>query len=168
MKPFAVASLVLSALAALAACGSSSKSSPGACRTDPPASHRASASTCPSHESDASADSGAGFCAPPHDACLADSDCGGTDVCDCESPRCTEPFAVSGNVCLLGNCHVDSDCACGFCAADSSCGGVDGYYCTTPGDECSTDADCQGGAMARQCHWSTDHWACVEAVGCPG
>jgi hypothetical protein len=105
---------------------------------------------------------------PPHDACLVDSDCGTTGVCECESPRCAEPFAVAGNVCVPGNCRVDADCACGFCAADTGCGGIGGYWCTTVHDECSTDMDCADGGPATQCRWSTDHWACVEGMGCPG
>jgi hypothetical protein len=141
----------------------------GTCRAEPPTMHRPSASMCPSHETDAGVDSGGvGVCSPPHDACLADSDCGSTGVCDCEAPRCTEPFGTMGNVCVTSNCRVDSDCPCGFCAADTSCGGIDGYYCTTPHDECSTDTDCQDGGAFTQCRWSTDHWACVEGMGCPG
>jgi hypothetical protein len=140
----------------------------GSCRTEPPTTHRPSASTCSSHETDAGVDSGFVGCMPPHDACLVDSDCGSTGVCDCETPRCTEPFAVAGNVCLPSNCRIDSDCACGFCAGEPSCGGIDAYYCTTPHDECSTDADCQDGGMFTQCRWSTDRWACVEGMGCPG
>jgi hypothetical protein len=140
----------------------------GTCRTEPPTNHRPSAATCPPHESDAGADSGMVGCMSPMDACLVDSDCGATGVCECETPRCTEPFAVRGNVCLPSNCRVDSDCACGFCAGEPSCGGIDAYYCTTPHDECSTDADCQDGGSFTQCRWSTDHWACVEGMGCPG
>ncbi len=140
----------------------------GSCRTAPPTIHRPTTSACTSNETDAGADSGIPGCMPPHDACLVDSDCGTTGVCDCEQPRCTEPFAVAGNVCLSANCRVDSDCACGFCAGDQSCAGLDGYFCTTPQDECSTDADCQSGGSAMQCHWSTDRWACVAAQGCPG
>jgi len=141
----------------------------GTCRTEPPTLHRPAASACPSHVSDAGADSGVVGCMPPHDACLVDSDCGSTGgVCDCESPRCAEPFAVAGNVCVSSNCRVDSDCGCGFCAGDTSCGGIDAYHCTTPHDTCSTDADCQDGGTLTQCRWSTDHWACVEAMGCPG
>jgi hypothetical protein len=140
----------------------------GTCRTEPPTVHRPSATTCPSHETDAGSDSGFVSCMTPHDACLVDSDCGTTGVCDCESPRCTEPFAVSGNVCVPSDCHVDSDCACGFCAGDTSCGGLDAYHCTTPQDECSTDADCQDGGPLTECHWSTNHWACVQGMACPG
>jgi hypothetical protein len=140
----------------------------GTCRTEPPTSHRPSAATCPSHESDAGTDAGMIGCMSPMDACLVDSDCGSTGVCECETPRCTEPFAVRGNVCLPSNCRVDSDCACGFCAGEPSCSGVDAYYCTTPQDECSTDADCQDGGSFTQCRWSTTHWACVEGMGCPG
>jgi hypothetical protein len=140
----------------------------GTCRTEPPPQHRPAASACPSHETDAGADSGVVSCMTPHDACLVDSDCGSTGVCDCEAPRCAEPFAVAGNVCVPADCRVDSDCACGFCAADTSCGGIDAYHCTTPRDECSTDADCQDGGALGQCRWATDHWGCVEAMGCPG
>jgi hypothetical protein len=140
----------------------------GTCRTEPPTLHRQAVSACPSHVSDAGADSGLVGCMPPHDGCLVDSDCGSTGVCDCESPRCAEPFAVAGNVCVSSDCRVDSDCACGFCAGDTSCGGIDAYHCTTPHDTCSTDADCQDGGTLTECRWSTDHWACVEAMGCPG
>jgi hypothetical protein len=140
----------------------------GTCRTEPPTVHRPSASTCLSHTSDAGVDSGIPSCMPPHDACLVDSDCGSSGVCDCETPRCAEPFAVSGNVCVPSDCRVDSDCACGFCAGDASCGGLQAYHCTTPRDECSTGADCQDGGTLTQCQWSTDHWACVQGMGCPG
>jgi hypothetical protein len=105
---------------------------------------------------------------PPHDACLVDSDCGDAGVCLCETPRCVVPFPVAGNVCLGGNCRVDSDCACGFCAGEMSCGGIDGFWCTTPQDECSTDGDCQDGGSFTQCRYQTDHWACVQGMGCPG
>jgi hypothetical protein len=140
----------------------------GACRAEPPSYHRPSAMACPSHETDAGRDSGILGCDPPHDACLVDSDCGGSGVCDCEDPRCTHPFATTGNVCLLGNCRVDSDCACGFCAAELTCGGLAGYWCTTPLDECATNADCQDGGTGSVCGWSMDHWACGPATPCPG
>ncbi len=140
----------------------------GTCRTTPPTLHRPAAAACEAHVSDAGADTGVGPCMQPHDACLVDSDCGSTGVCDCETPRCTVPFPIAGNVCVPSDCRIDSDCACGYCAADRSCGGVDSYHCTTPRDECSTDADCQDGGSFTQCRWSTDHWACVQGMGCPG
>jgi hypothetical protein len=140
----------------------------GSCRTAPPTLHRPSAATCSAHVSDAGADSGVGACMAPHDDCLVDSDCGSSGVCDCEEPRCTVPFAVAGNVCVPSDCHVDSDCPCGFCAGDVWCGNIQSYHCTTPHDECSTDTDCQDGGTLTQCRWSTDHWACVEGMGCPG
>jgi hypothetical protein len=141
----------------------------GACRTAPPTVHRPSAGgTCPSHTSDAGADAGMTGCMPPHDACLVDSDCGATGVCECQQPRCTFPFPAYGNVCVPGDCRIDSDCACGYCAADISCGGTNAYHCTTPHDECSTDGDCQDGSSFTQCRWSTDRWACVQGMGCPG
>jgi hypothetical protein len=140
----------------------------GTCRTEPPTVHRPTAATCPSNAPDAGTDSGVPSCMAPKDACLADSDCGATGVCDCQTPRCSVPFPVSGNVCVPSDCRVDSDCTCGFCAGDTSCGQLQGYHCTTPQDECSTDTDCQDGGPFTQCHWSTDHFACVEGVGCPG
>jgi hypothetical protein len=139
----------------------------GVCRTDPPTYHRPSAAACPSHSPDAGFDSGLVDC-PPNDACLVDSDCADAGVCECNTPHCVEPFGVSGNVCLPSNCHVDSDCACGFCAGEQSCGGIDAYYCTTPLDECATDADCRQDGSYASCRWKTDHWGCVPAMGCPG
>jgi hypothetical protein len=130
--------------------------------------HRPSASTCPAHVPDAGSDASTPGCMPPHDACLVDSDCGSSGVCDCQEPRCSHPFPSTGNVCVPSDCRVDSDCACGYCAADVSCAGTSAYHCTTPHDECSTDADCEDGGTFSQCHWSTDHWACIEGMACPG
>jgi hypothetical protein len=137
------------------------------CHSESPTYHRPSASACPSHETDAGPDSGIVGCMPPHDACLVDSDCGDSGVCDCEEPRCSHPFATTGNVCLPGNCRVDSDCACGFCAGATSCTGLGGYWCTTPLDECSTNGDCQDAGALTVCQWSTDRWACAQAAPCP-
>ena len=141
----------------------------GACRTAPPTLHRPTASACPSHETDAGVDSGLPRCGSPHDFCLVDSDCGSTGVCECLTPACTAPINTRGNVCVTpSDCHVDSDCACGFCAADTGCYGIDAYHCTTPYDECSTAADCPEGGTLTQCRWSIDHWACIARMACPG
>ena len=61
------------------------------------------------------------------------------------------------NTCKAGNCRVDKDCGggSGFCSPSlGQCGnyaGVVGYYCHTPQDKCTDDADCaaQGGGDCR-------------------
>jgi hypothetical protein len=104
-----------------------------------------------------------------YDDCFADQDCpsGNIDspgVCECEGG-----FRADNNVCLSGNCHVDSDCDPleGFCSPSlGQCGNYAkfvGYYCHTPGDECLDDSDCgDGGYSAGYCAFmpTVGHWQC--------
>jgi hypothetical protein len=61
------------------------------------------------------------------------------------------------NTCKAGNCRVDKDCGggAGYCSPTlGPCGnyaGVVAYYCHTPQDKCTDDADCaaQGGGDCR-------------------
>lgn len=103
------------------------------------------------------------------DECLVDSDCGNTGLCACA--RFASPTGSGGsggaggsnapvaggqsgaagagafarNICLPGNCRVDSDCGTnGYCVASfGPCGGIDGYYCHTANDSCmNASEDC--------------------------
>ncbi len=144
----------------------------GTCRAD--VQHRPSAQTCPSHADSGVADAGTGGCGPaptPSDACFSDSDCSGahgaTGDCVCQSPAsesCGTP-PVTGNACVPATCHVDSDCSgCGLCRVEQSCGLVTGYYCESPADQCSSNADCGSGF----CTFDGDHFACQNDVACAG
>lgn len=144
----------------------------GTCRLD--VVHRATASACPSNADAGLIDAGPSTCGQivvPHDACLTDGDCAGAHgamgVCVCQSPRgegCGVP-AVTGNVCVPADCHVDSDCSpCAQCRAEQSCGVTTGYYCGSPADECSSNADCGSGF----CTFQGDHFACQNNVACAG
>lgn len=107
-----------------------------------------------------------------YDACLSDTQCGGSSVCECEGG-----FRSDHNVCLKSECQLDSDCkgasaacgAIGFCSPSlGSCGHYAkavGYFCHTPKDECTDDTDCAGnGQFGQKPYCSFDsavgHWKC--------
>lgn len=144
------------------------------CRPVPP-SHRATAATCASN-GDAGVATCGGGTMTAHDACLTDSDCGATGVCVCQKVDSTGPAPcgvspVLGNVCAPSNCRTDADCpVCGACIPEESiCGGVDGYFCETPQDTCTTNADCTAQPNG-QCTYNqtAKAWACRYDIGCPG
>lgn len=114
-----------------------------------------------------------------YDRCAKDGDCGqSTGVCQCRA-------AAEGgaNVCRQGNCRTDGDCGVtgkGFCSPsatgiDATCrtgipSGSFGYFCHTPSDECSNDADCAKGVTGQgACIYDLNkvHWACVT-LQCTG
>jgi hypothetical protein len=153
--------------------GSEGGAEAGACLTS--VVHRGSATPCPSHADAGVIEAGASTCGQtltPQDACLSDGDCAGahgaSGVCVCQGPAgegCGTP-PITGNACVPSNCHVDSDCAasCGLCRVEQSCGLVTGYYCGSPADTCSSNADCGGGF----CTFQGDHFACRSDVACAG
>jgi hypothetical protein len=115
-----------------------------------------------------------GRCDPPrgfdasactYDACFADGDCAKGEVCNCDS--------YYGNVCLPGNCHVDSDCPSGTCSPSPDVtvcspgfpGRPVGFYCHTPEDECTADEQCQCNGAVGACAWqpTVARWACADA-----
>ena len=101
-----------------------------------------------------------------YDRCFADADCDG--VCECGGG-----FRSDNNVCLGGDCQVDSDCGPnGFCSPSfGDCGAytdVVAYYCHTPEDECVDDADCEGESQfgfAPYCAFNpgAGRWACSDS-----
>lgn len=135
--------------------------------------HRATSDVCASNEGGDGGviETGCGGTFTPHDECTNDEQCasahGASPVCACQAARGMGCGAgiVYGNVCVPANCHVDTDCTkCGECREESECGIVSGYYCATPLDECSTNADCGTGL----CRFKGDHWACETNVACAG
>jgi hypothetical protein len=118
-------------------------------------------------------------CTPPEnngvptcesDECSSDTDCGKGAICECGTS--TSPGRYP-NVCLPGNCQVDSDCGCGYCSPSdgTSCGaygGVVGYYCHVAQDECTNDDECTdagNGYCAFQP--TTNRWSCFYSF-CAG
>ncbi len=98
-----------------------------------------------------------------YDSCFADSDCG-TGVCHCEGG-----WSADNNTCkTAGNCRVDSDCGEGsYCSPSlGSCGdygGVEGWFCRTCEDECTSDADCPdnvNGGGRGFCGFDGEKWSC--------
>jgi hypothetical protein len=114
-----------------------------------------------------------------YDLCAQDSDCTTGGPCACGNST-GDAGALSndtlGDICLGGNCQVDSDCDGGeFCSPSfGSCGnyyGVVAYYCHTPEDECTNDDECVDDTQpgAGFCMYSPDvsHWLCqyTQCVG---
>jgi hypothetical protein len=108
---------------------------------------------------------GPAICSCTIDACVTDSDCPQGQTCACHGSPYTYSF---GNQCVPSNCRVDADCGPGgFCSPSvaSQCGpGAGdfclGYYCHTPKDTCTNDADC-GAAKACIYSYSASAWQCV-------
>ncbi len=103
-------------------------------------------------------------CSCEYDACFADADCPGGDVCACSG-------VFSGNACVSGSCRVDADCgAGGFCSptVDHCSGVITGYFCRTAKDTCTDDKDC-GDLYAEHCARDpgTGVWGCQSSDGCP-
>jgi hypothetical protein len=103
-----------------------------------------------------------------YDSCFADSQCPGEDVCVCGGQA---SVGRPPNYCSQGGCRVDSDCGPGgYCSRSyyPCSGGLAGYYCHTPGDECTSDAQCSSG-LGSVCEWSATSmaWTCVQQT-CPG
>jgi len=106
-----------------------------------------------------------------YDECFEDDDCGGASICAC---RVAESFGF--NRCFLGNCVVDDDCGAGgwcspsavhldpTCMSGISPGSV-GYFCHSPDDECTDDADC-GADYVAACVFSVEavHWVCQDLL----
>lgn len=156
-----------------------------------PAMHRATAAACAPLGPDAScsADGGAkgecatnsdctgavnprcavypprGICVCQADDCQSDIDCPafgdhGAGVCTCHS--------ASLNTCVDGACHADADCGPhGYCSPtfDPCSKELTGYFCHTPDDTCTDDADCPG----TPCIFlpMESQWRCVRPPPCP-
>ena len=128
-----------------------------------PKSHRPSATDCPSSLDDGGVDGGT--------TCTSDSECGGT-VCECgQDFICFKD--PQKNTCLdEGNCLIDSDCGksgfCSFSTDGAYCGMYrpPGYFCHTPADLCSDDADCprdDTGPNSCQFMRELGRWQCMAA-----
>jgi hypothetical protein len=102
------------------------------------------------------------------DQCLADSDCGAGNVCEC--PGAGGGAVRLGNTCIATSCQVDSNCgANGVCSASTGyCGNVQGYYCHSSSDECLTNYDCCGSTPECAYQPTLGHWACQQATLCAG
>jgi hypothetical protein len=106
-------------------------------------------------------------CRCTYDECTSDTSCALGDVCACHGSAYSDG---AGNVCVPGNCRVDSDCgAHGYCSptAAMGCGeATAGYYCHTPTDQCIDDSDC-GGSLST-CAWSSSdsRWECRMVAVC--
>jgi hypothetical protein len=139
------------------------------CLGESDAAHRAEATACASNKND-----DAGCDIVPHDQCLTDSNCGANQDCLCQTPiPAGQPCPAgvgnpSGNVCIPSNCRVDSDCSpCGLCQAEFSCGNITGYYCQTPGDECTPTGPGQD-YDGNGCTFVSGRWVSGSLPLCPG
>lgn len=120
---------------------------------------------------------GSTTCSYPDRNCTDDSDCDAAANGKCIAPiqnvrceyyDCVEDADCSDNqrcacpTCVPSACKSDSDCEGGTCLLSSRCGLPEGYFCTTPDDECVTSADCDG----MDCAHDIDRWRCTN-TSCP-
>jgi hypothetical protein len=131
-----------------AACGPESCLPEGACRTTGDCDSAAGYDCVPPGTPDA-----CGTCFDGMDECLADDDCGATEVCvKRDEPCLCHPYWA----CVPG-CTADEGCAEGEACVDGHCGPA----------PCDTDEDCPGlfscsdaGICVRR--------ACTDDTACPG
>jgi hypothetical protein len=103
-------------------------------------------------------------CHCAYDTCTEDDVCKG-GPCACHGST----YLSGGNVCAPGNCQTDADCgATGFCSpslSPNSCYSLAGYYCHTPSDQCTDDADCQN-SSGTQCMYdvAARRWQCQQTI----
>jgi hypothetical protein len=95
-----------------------------------------------------------------YDECFASGDCRTGGPCDCAT------YDEAPNHCMAGNCKYDQDCADGLRCSPSYgfCGPpLDGYYCHTPDDLCSSDDDCE---LGDSCIYepAASHWLCMNVT----
>jgi hypothetical protein len=113
-------------------------------------------------------------CACRYDACLTDDDCAAGTDCSCDAQRGGAGASGNPTVCVPSNCRTDADCGTRYCSPSigRACGGVDGWYCHTADDECTTDADCPAGTAPDRgvCVYSHElaHWSCSTVPFCAG
>jgi len=149
------------------------------------ASHRATASACPSNrppgsasclnnrfcDADTQCEAGTngrcntlpqivGMCSDrcTYDECFTDDDCGSGRACLCG----VDPLwsASVGNSCVYAECRIDADCADGYQCSLSfapACGTSPGYACHTSQDTCVDSTDCPSG---YPCAFDGTKWAC--------
>jgi hypothetical protein len=125
------------------------------CETDADCTDSASLATVPRH------------CLPSHecsyDECVRDEDCGATGICSCRGTTFSWGHISLGNVCIHANCRTNADCGEGnTCSATWNTGpflGIQGYYCRTPQDACTSNRDCCGGGDCRH-YGDTGSWEC--------
>jgi hypothetical protein len=107
-----------------------------------------------------------------YDTCQHDTDCKPSQTCACHTTTYVGP---AGNACVQGDCRVDGDCGPGgYCSPSvnpMSCGSLGGYYCHTPSDQCTNDADCPKNPSMPSlpaCVYipATKRWECVSVGIC--
>lgn len=91
---------------------------------------------------------GDGFYQCTYNECFVDGECATSEACACGVG------ALGANVCVAAACHADADCGAGSCVpTPTSCSSSESsdffapfpvtYQCTSDGDACDEDADCQ-------------------------
>src|SRR5204863_7738820 len=107
-----------------------------------------------------------------YDECAMDGECGSSSLCNCR--EATNAFA---NTCQHGNCKTDADCGGRYCSPsgiglDPYCRtgiplGSFGFFCHTPKDDCTDDADCPiSGNFPPTCVFDATQskWACMPMM----
>ncbi len=94
--------------------------------------------------------------------CAQDSDCADGQIC-----RCAGDGLGPTAACITAECSVDADCGEQQCAGNiSTCSdSIYALHCTTPGDTCNSNGECNGSPCTWQDLEKPAHWAC-EQVDC--
>jgi hypothetical protein len=106
-----------------------------------------------------------GYCLCQVDDCQSDNDCRAFG--DHDAGACTCNSSPLTNLCVDANCRVDADCGPhGYCSPmiDPCSKAISGYFCHTPKDTCTDDADCPG----TPCTYlpMASLWRCVRPPQC--
>lgn len=108
--------------------------------------------------------------------CHAHEDCEAGHACECgvaiardERPEAV-PFQARAQAhrCVPSTCRTDKDCPSSSCAPSRSiqCGRVDGYFCRTPRDSCTSDAQCDSLRKQDRCIYDGGRWSCRTPAAC--
>lgn len=108
------------------------------------------------------------YCTRPS-VCARDGDCAAGDVCLCAGMYGEEGNgALDANTCVPSECESDADCGGLPCAVGYTgfwVGTLDGVFCHTAEDECTTASDCPSDNYCRYRRKET-RWVC-EGISIP-
>lgn len=99
--------------------------------------------------------------ASPHE-CESDSDCPSGTVCMCAVgvhavPLASIPDVPEANRCVPAECTSASDCGGWACGLSGEHGAVEGFFCRSSKDDCSSNLECE---PYEKCVYYSGKWTC--------
>lgn len=97
--------------------------------------------------------------------CSSNEDCSAGESCSCGSATQAGETVNRQTTCVPSNCSTDSECSSNLSCGVSvdSCGNVDGFFCHTASDTCTTNSDCGNGKICRS---EGTIWSCQDITTC--